>query len=71
MHSIVNSMHNSIRDIVLQNIYQDNEDTENTPPNEKIMSMFEPYQNPFNVLIRGRPSCVCTFIAIRRIKLVD
>lgn len=71
MHSIVNSMHNSIRDIVLQNIYQDNEDTENTPPNEKIMSMFEPYQNPFNVLIRGRPSCVCTFIAIRRIRLVD
>jgi hypothetical protein len=71
MHSIVNSMHNSIRDIVLQNIYQNNEDTENTPPNEKIMSIFEPYQNPFNVLIRGRPSCVCTFIAIRRIKLVD
>ena len=71
MHSIVNSMHNSIRDIVLQNIYQDNEDTENTPPNEKIMSIFEPYQNPFNVLICGRPSCVCTFISIRRIRFVD
>tara|TARA_Y100000287_G_C14105080_1_gene297166 strand:+ start:545 stop:763 length:219 start_codon:yes stop_codon:yes gene_type:complete len=72
MHSIVNIMHNSIREIILQNISQNNEDSENTPPNEKEMRMFEPpYQNPFNILIRGRPSCVCTFIAIRRIKLID
>lgn len=57
MHNIVNIMHN--------------EDTENTPPTEKIVSMFEPYQNPFNVLKRGRPSCVCTFLIIRRIRLIE
>lgn len=71
MHSIVNIIHNSMRNIVLQNIFKNNEDSENTPPSEKEMRMFAPYPNPFDILKRCRPSCVCTFLIIRRIRLIE
>lgn len=65
-------MHNSLQNIIIPNINQNDEDTENTPPTKEEECLFEPYPNPFNILTnRCKPSCVCTFVIVRRIRLLN